>query len=111
MPVIDDAQRQEQRKKAGDFLKMADRLFKGGDFEGAAKLVQNAMATDPQNPYAIAYHERIKFAIEQRELEKQKAAEAPPPAPTPRKLHGAATRSGALRWSAVLPRPIPSATR
>ena len=70
MPEIDDATRQEQRKKAGDFLRMADKLFKGGDYEGAGRLVQLAMTTDPQNPYALAYQERVKHAIEQRESKK-----------------------------------------
>jgi hypothetical protein len=64
---VDDAQRQERRKKAGDLLKMADKLFKGSDFEGAARLVQMATETDPQNAYALAYQERVKYAIAQRD--------------------------------------------
>ena len=70
VPELDDATRQERRKKAGDYLKMADKLFKGSDYEGAARLVQAAIETDPHNPYAIAYQERIRFAIEQRDAKK-----------------------------------------
>ena len=46
---------------------MADKLFKASDFEGANKLVLLAMQTDPRNPYAIAYQERIQYAIEVRD--------------------------------------------
>ena len=84
MPDVDDATRQERRKKAGDFLKMADKLFKGGDLEGAMRLVNSAMETDPQNPYAVAYRERILFALEQAG-KKGKEPSVPPlqkPAPT-----------------------------
>ena len=54
MPGLDEATRQERRKKAGEYLKMADKLFRAADFEGAMRLVQNAMEADPNNPYAAA---------------------------------------------------------
>ena len=73
MPEVDDAQRQERRKKAGDLLKMADKLFKGSDFEGAARLVAMAMETDPQNAYALAYQERVRYAIAQRDGQRLEA--------------------------------------
>lgn len=76
MAEITDAQQQERRKRAGDLLKMADKLFKGSDFEGAARLVNMAMEADPKNAYALAYQERIKYAIEQRDHQK---LDAPPP--------------------------------
>ena len=99
MPDPDDAIRQEQRKKAGDFLKMADKLFKGSDYEGAVRLVQLAMQTDPHNPYAVAYMERIKFAIEQRESKRE------PPSST-----GAAPPSAIAppESTSVPPRTVPS---
>jgi hypothetical protein len=78
VPEIDDAQRQERRKKAGDLLKMADKLFKGSDFEGAARIVQMAMETDPHNAYALAYQERVKYAIEQRDYKKAEAGSPEP---------------------------------
>ncbi len=74
MTEVDDAQRQERRKKAGDLLKMADKLFKGSDFEGAARLVDVAMETDPQNAYALAYQERVKYAIAQRDGQRLNAS-------------------------------------
>ena len=77
MPEVNDAQRQERRKKAGDLLKMADKLFKGSDIEGAARLVNMAMETDPQNAYALAYQERVKYAIAQRDGQR---LDAPRPA-------------------------------
>jgi hypothetical protein len=73
VPEVDDAQRQERRKKAGDLLKMADKLFKGSDFEGAARLVTMAMETDPQNAYALAYQERVRYAIAQRDGQRLEA--------------------------------------
>ena len=90
MAEIDDAQRQERRKKAGDLLKMADKLFKGSDFEGAARIVQMAMETDPQNAYAQAYQERIKYAIEQRDHPKLEVPGAVGKAAGPAPAAGAA---------------------
>ena len=58
MPELDEAQ--ERRKKAGEYLKMADKLFKASDYEGAHSLVTAAMEADPRNPYAVAYKERIE---------------------------------------------------
>ena len=82
MPEITDAQQQERRKRAGDLLKMADKLFKGSDFEGAARLVNMAMDADPKNAYALAYQERIKYAIEQRDYPEARSS-ACGPAPFP----------------------------
>ena len=43
MPELDDATRQERRKKAGDYLKMADKMFKVADYEDAERLVRLAI--------------------------------------------------------------------
>ncbi|MEO8167797.1 MAG: hypothetical protein ABI623_06090, partial [bacterium] len=64
MSELDDAQ--ERRKKSGEFLRLADKLYKTSDFEGALKLVAQATDADPDNPYALAYRERVEYAIEQR---------------------------------------------
>jgi hypothetical protein len=130
VPEPEDATKQEQRKKAGDFLKMADKLFKGSDFEGAARLVDLAMKTDPQNPYAVAYMERIKFVIEQRDSKKEPrppAVELPPsmtspssssPAPSPvtaRPLdesgHRQPGQGEPAKAADPAPRPVPAAQR
>ncbi len=85
MAELDEATRQEQRKKAGDYLKMADKLFKGGDLNGATRLVQMAMAVDPQNPYVNAYAERLKIAASQKASQSLDAPPTPaPPAPSGR---------------------------
>jgi len=101
VPEVDDAQRQERRKKAGDLLKMADKLFKGSDFEGAERLVQMAMETDPQNAYALAYQERVKYAIAQRDAQRQDTAKAGKPGPPESPAAGDGTKTAAA------PRPSP----
>jgi hypothetical protein len=125
VPEVDDAQRQERRKKAGDLLKMADKLFKGSDFEGAARLVQMAMDTDPHNAYALAYQERVKYAIAQRDsprLETPKpvgAETAPHPSPeeikkkleeAQRKIAEEHARESAAPQKPPEPEPAPKAT-
>jgi len=70
MAEQDDAAKQDKRRLAGDYLKQADKLFKSGDFEGAQRLVLLAMETDSRNPYAIAYQERVRYAIEKRDTTK-----------------------------------------
>ena len=65
MPELDEAQ--ERRKKAGEYLKMADKLFKASDYEGAHRLVTAAMEADARNPYAVAYKERIELAMQKRD--------------------------------------------
>src|SRR5262245_54717523 len=64
MATVADTERQERRKKAGELLRMADKFFKFGDFEEADRLAVRATEADPGNPYAQAYRERIKFALE-----------------------------------------------
>ena len=78
MPEINSAANQERRRKAGEYLKMADKLFKAADYDGANRLVLLAMQTDPRNPYAIAYQERIVVAIETRDGSSQKKKQATP---------------------------------
>jgi hypothetical protein len=64
MATVTDTERQERRKKAGELLRMADKFFKFGDFEEADRLAVKATEADPGNPYAQAYRERIKYAVE-----------------------------------------------
>ena len=62
----DEAARQELRQKAGEYLRTADKLFKAGDYDGAARNVGLAAEVDPRNPYARAFEERIRQAVEKR---------------------------------------------
>ena len=44
-------------------LRQADTLVKEKKYEAAMKLVRAVRAQDPQNPYAIAYEERIRVLV------------------------------------------------
>ena len=66
-------QTDDRKKRASEHLKVVDRMFKSGDFEGALKEVDKALEADPGNFYALAYLERISTA--------RKTPAAPPPAP------------------------------
>ena len=44
-------------------LRNADRLLKENNCEGALAAIAQARALDPQNPYAVAYEERVRSLI------------------------------------------------
>ena len=91
MATVTDTERQERRRKAGELLRMADKFFKFGDFEEADRLAVKATEADPGNPYAQAYRERIKYAVEAGGAKQQQlsstvvssAEETPPPQEEP----------------------------
>ena len=66
---LDEEARQQRRLRAGEYLRAADRLFKSGDYEGAARNVHLAIDVDPRNPYAKAFEDRIRQGLENRKRE------------------------------------------
>jgi class 3 adenylate cyclase len=66
----------ERKKRINEYLKHADRLLKVMDFHAALREVENALALDPNNYYALAYKGRILEGIKERATE-------PLPAPPP----------------------------
>lgn len=95
MADLSDATKQERRLRAGELLKMADKLFKASDLEGALRSVSQAIEIDPKNPYAIAYQERVRHAIETRDHKQAESARQPQDnvqvAPPPQKAATPAT--------------------
>ena len=62
MAELDEEAKQERRRRAGELLRVADKLLKAADIEGAARNVRLAIEADPRNPYAKAFEERIRHA-------------------------------------------------
>lgn len=69
------------KKRASEHLKNADRLLKSGDAAGAMREVENALAADPGNVYALAYKQRVQTALD--ESIKKQPLTPPPPAAVP----------------------------
>lgn len=51
----------DPRELVSKYLKEADILIKNKDFESATKLVHKARAIQPNNPYVLAFLERIEY--------------------------------------------------
>ncbi len=65
--------RDEQKKIASDFLKVADKHLKAGELEKALNAVLEATGADPGNFYALAYRERINDLINKAKEKKETA--------------------------------------
>ena len=71
-------QKDSPKKIASEHLKNADRLLKASQLQEALQEIEQALAIDPRNAYALAYQQRIRSAMEQAPKTAQ-AIPAPPP--------------------------------
>ena len=78
---------QSPKKRASDLLKNADKLLKAGQHKEALQDVEQALALDPRNAFALAYQQRIKSLLDQAPKTAGTAAAppvvAPPQTPPP----------------------------
>ncbi len=73
-------------------LRNADRLVKENNCEGALAAIAQARAIDPQNPYAVAYEERVRSLIKSKAEQESTAS--------------AATSGGSPAKSGAAPSPV-----
>lgn len=64
-------------------LKLADKLVRGGDLQGALSSILKARELDPSNRYAEAYEERVRTLMRQQGVAEPAPVQVPVPLPEP----------------------------
>src|SRR5512147_200034 len=104
----------EKARDVALLLRNADRLVKEGQYAAALEAIAGAREKDPRNPYAIAYEERVKYLMKQKEGGAAAGSHAPAsmtkPAPAPAAAQAAAAgKPGAAAPATAAPAARPAA--
>ncbi len=81
--VADTSRSAEHLKEVAIFLKLADKLVRGGDYKGALEEIAKARSRDPRNLYALAYEERVRSLVASQKEKKPEEGIIAPPIPQP----------------------------